>query len=83
MVGARGKGHRGRNDQKRHGHPILKLDAKDAESLDEDMQARSLSFTVKCERCLLVSDRVGIAVSGSKIGVRSGEGAGADRVDIA
>jgi hypothetical protein len=29
-----------RNNQTRYGHPILKLNAKDAESLDEDMQGR-------------------------------------------
>jgi len=36
----RGKDHARRDDQKRYRHPNLKLNAKDSESLDEDMQGR-------------------------------------------
>jgi hypothetical protein len=46
LVGPRGNGHGSRNDQKRDRHPILKLNAKNTDSLDEDMQSRFLSITL-------------------------------------
>jgi hypothetical protein len=56
LVRPRGNGHGSRNDQKRDRHPILKLNAKNTDSLDEDMQSRFPLHYLKCEPTVFVSE---------------------------